>query len=60
LPCDPSYLHYGQARRVGQNYGHLQDDLQLVPDRVRLEVTERFGAVAGLQDEGIAHFGFSE
>ena len=44
----------GHARRVRQHDGHLQDDLQLVPDGVGREGVERLGAVAGLEQERLA------
>ena len=47
-------LDHRHAGAVGQHHGHLQDDLELVPDAVGGEVVERLGAVAGLEEEGLA------
>ena len=52
LARDPPKLHDRHARRVGEHDGHLQDQLQLVADRVGRDVVERLGAVARLQQEG--------
>jgi len=54
LSRDAPHLDDRYARRVGQCDGHLQDDLQLVTDRVRRTLLERFGAVARLEQEGLA------
>ncbi len=54
LPGDAAHLHDRDARAVGEHDRHLQDDLQLVPDRVGREVVEGLGAVAGLEQEGLA------
>jgi hypothetical protein len=54
LPCDATHLDDGHARGIGQGDRHLQDDLELVPDRVGRELGERLGAVTGLQQEGVA------
>ena len=51
LPGDAADLDRGDAAAVGEHDGHLQDDLELVADRVRRERVERLGAVAGLQHE---------
>ena len=44
----------GTPGRVGQHHRHLQDDLELVPDGVGAELGEGLGAVAGLEEEGLA------
>ena len=44
----------GDPRGVGEHHRHLQDDLQLVPDGVGREGVEGLGAVAGLEQEGLA------
>ena len=54
LPGDAADLDHRHAGAVGQDHGHLQDDLQLVPDAVRGEVVERLGAVARLEQERLA------
>ena len=54
LPGDAADLHDRHAGAVGEDDRHLQDDLQLVPDRVGGEVGERLGAVARLEQEGLA------
>ncbi len=54
LPGDASQLDDRHARAVGENHGHLQDDLELVPDRVGAEVGETLGAVAGMEEKGLA------
>ena len=54
LAGDAADLHRGHARRVGEHDGHLEDDLQLVPDGVGAEGVERLGAVAGLEQERLA------
>ena len=51
LAGDASDLHHGDTRRVGEHDRHLEDDLQLVADGVGAERVERFGAVAGLEQE---------
>src|SRR5665809_70804 len=53
LPCDTPDLHHRQARTVGEHYGHLQDDLQLVANVIRRELAERLRALAGLKNEGL-------
>ena len=52
LARDPADLHDGQARRVLQDHRHLQDDLQLVANRVGRTQIERLRAVAGLEHKG--------
>ncbi len=54
LSGDATDLHGGDAAAVGEHDGHLQDDLELVADRVGRERIERLGAVARLQDEGVS------
>ena len=54
LPGDPADLDHRDAGGVGEGDGHLQDDLQLVADVVGREVGEGLGAVAGLEEEGLA------
>ena len=54
LPGDAPDLDHRHTGRVGQGHRHLQDDLELVPDGVRVEVGEGLGAVARLQEEGLA------
>ena len=51
LPGDAADLHDRDTRAVGEHDRHLQDDLQLVADRVGGEVVEGLGAVAGLEQE---------
>ena len=54
LAGDAPDLHDRDAHRVRQHDGHLEDDAQLLPDVVGRELLERLGAVAGLQEEGVA------
>ena len=60
LPGDPTQLDHRHPGAVGQDHGHLQDDLELVPDGIGAELGERLGAVPGLQDEGPALGGLAE
>ena len=52
LSGDAAQLDHRHPGAVGEDHGHLQDDLELVADGVGAELGERLGAVAGLQDEG--------
>ncbi len=54
LAGQPADLDDGHARAVGQHDCHLQDRLQLGPDRVGLGAGERLGAVSALQHERLA------
>ena len=54
LPGDAAHLDHRHAGGVGQHHRHLQDDLELVPDGVGGELGEGLGAVAGLEQEGVA------
>ena len=54
LPGDATHLHHRHAGRVGEGHRHLQDDLELVPDGVRVEFVEGLRAVSGLQQKGLA------
>ena len=54
LPGDAADLDHGHAGGVGQRHRHLQNDLELVPDGVGRELGEGLGAVAGLEQEGLA------
>ena len=51
LSGDAADLHRGDAAAVGEHDRHLQDDLELVADRVGRERVERLGAVARLEHE---------
>ena len=51
LPGDASDLHDRKTCSVGEDDGHLQDDLQLVSDVVGGELSERLGALTGLEHE---------
>ena len=51
LSGDAADLHDRDTRAVGEHDRHLQDDLQLVADRVGGEVVEGLRAVAGLEHE---------
>ncbi len=53
LAGDSTYLHHRNTSGVGEGYRHLQDDLQLVSDGIGRELRKRFGAVAGLEQEGL-------
>ena len=59
LPGDAAHLHHRDAAAVGEDHGHLQDDLELVADAVGGEVVEGLGAVTGLEQEGpaLGHLG---
>jgi hypothetical protein len=52
LPGDTAQLDHREAGAVGQDHGHLQDDLELVSDAVGREIVKGLGAVARLQQEG--------
>ena len=54
LAGDAADLHHRHAERVREHDGHLQDDPQLLTDVHRRELLEALGAVAGLQQEGVA------
>ena len=54
LAGDAADLHHRHAERVGEHDRHLQDDAQLLADVDRGELLEALGAVAGLQQEGVA------
>ena len=60
LPGDPAHLDDWQPRRVGQHHRDLQDDLELVADRVGGEVVERLGALSRLQYKRFAPGSCSE
>ena len=48
------HLHYRHLAGISEHGSHLQDHAQRVADIVRREFGEAFGAVAALQQEGIA------
>ena len=52
LPGDTADLDHRHPGEVGEHHGHLEDHPQPVADRVG-DGIERFGAVAGLQEEGL-------
>ena len=54
LPGDPAHLDDWDPRAVGEYDRHLQDDLELVADRVGREVVEGLGAVARLEQKGLS------
>ena len=54
LPGDASDLDHRHSERIGQHDGHLEDDAQLLTDVDGRELFEALGAVAGLQQEGVA------
>ncbi len=54
LTGDTSHLHHGYAHGVREHHGHLQDDAELLANIDRRELLETLGAVAGLQQEGVA------
>ena len=60
LPGDAPDLHRRHAERVGQDDRHLQDDLELLADVDRGELLEALGAVAGLDEEGVARGDLAE
>ena len=47
-------LYDGHGAAEGEDHRHLEEDAKRVPDDVGGEVAEGFGAVAALQDEGVA------
>src|SRR5256886_10633443 len=51
LAGDPPHLDHRQPGGIGQDDRHLEDDLELVADRVGGEVVEGLGTLARLQDE---------
>ncbi len=54
LAGQPADLDDGNAGAVGEHHCHLQNGLQLGPDRVGSGARERLGAVTALQHEGLA------
>ena len=54
LAGDAADLHDGHPDGVGEHHRHLQDHPELLPDADRGEVVEALGAVAGLEEEGVA------
>ena len=54
LAGDPPQLHDRQRRAVGEHGGHLEHDLQLLPDPHRRELVERLDAVPRLEQERAA------
>ena len=51
LACDAAHLDHLGPRAVGEHHGHLQDDLELVPDAVGGEIVEGLRVVARLKKE---------
>jgi hypothetical protein len=49
-----AHLHNGHLGAVGEHHRHLQDHLEGVADVVGRELGEAFGAVAALEEEGLA------
>src|SRR5215468_10615172 len=60
LPGHASHADDGLLQPMHEHEAHLQEDLQLLGDRVGLAVDECLGAVAALQQEGFAALGGSE
>ena len=56
LAGDAADLHHGLATGEGQDHRHLQDQAEGVADVVGRELLEALGAVAALQQEGVAAF----
>ena len=54
LPGHPAHLHHGQAAAVHEHDGHLEDRLHAAADGVGGRVGEGLGAVAALEQEGLA------
>ncbi len=54
LPGEPAELDHRAAGAEGQHHRHLQQHLEGVADVVRVELGEALGAVAALQQEGLA------
>ncbi len=54
LTRDPADLHHRLASGEGQNDRHLQDQAEGVADIVGRELLEALGAVAALEQEGLA------
>ena len=54
LAGDAADLHHRRAAGKGQHHRHLQEDAEEVADVVRAMFGEAFGAVAALQQEGLA------
>jgi len=60
LPGDTADLHHRNTERVGQHHRHLQDDAQLLANVDRRELLEALGAIAGLQQKGVARRDLAE
>ena len=54
LPGHAPHLYRGHLGAVGQHHGHLQHHLEGVADVVGVEIGKALGAVAALQQEGLA------
>ncbi|MDF9865771.1 hypothetical protein M2437_004753 [Methylorubrum pseudosasae] len=54
LAGDAADLHHGRAAREGEHHRHLQEDAEEVADVVGRVLVEALGAVAALQEEGLA------
>uniref|UniRef100_A0A0N4ZJN4 LigA n=1 Tax=Parastrongyloides trichosuri TaxID=131310 RepID=A0A0N4ZJN4_PARTI len=54
LTGDAAHLHHRLATGEGQDHRHLQDQAEGVADVVGRELLEALGAVAALQQEGVA------
>ncbi len=60
LACDAAHLHHLRPGAIGEHDGHLQDDLELVPDAVGGEIVKRLGAVARLKKERLPRRDFGK
>ena len=54
LPGDAADLHHRHGAGIGQHDRHLQEDAEEIADVVGAVLGEAFGAVAALQQEGLA------
>jgi hypothetical protein len=60
LAGDAADLHHRHAAGIGHHHGHLQEGAEEVADVVGAVLGEAFGAVAALQQEGLALCDFRE
>ena len=54
LASDAAHLHHRHAGGIGQHHRHLQQHAEGVADIVGVEFGKAFGAVAAMQQEGLA------
>ena len=54
LPGDAAELHHRRAAGIGQNHGHLQQHAEEIADGVGAMLGKALGAIAALQQKGLA------